>query len=140
LNSNAKSKLYKVIRKRLVLYYIKTENPTLELKRFLNFWSSTFSLSGACIKEIQQLCSAFLWSGADLNPSKAKISWDVVCLPIREGGLGLRPLKETNKVCGLKLIWRLFAAPTSLWSKWIHAYLIRKKTFWTVKGNSSQGS
>ncbi|KAL9840450.1 putative reverse transcriptase zinc-binding domain-containing protein [Arabidopsis thaliana] len=110
------------------------------LMSITNFWSSTFSLPGACIKEIQQLCSAFLWSGPDLNPSKAKISWDVVCLPIREGGLGLRPLKETNKVCGLKLIWRLFAAPTSLWSKWIHAYLIRKKTFWTVKGNSSQGS
>jgi len=75
LNSNAKSKLYKVIRKRLVLYYIKTKNPALELKRFLNFWSSTFSLSGACIKEIQQLCSAFLWSGPDLNPSEANLAF-----------------------------------------------------------------
>ena len=74
------------------------------LMSITSFWSSAFSLPGACMKEIQQLYSAFLWSGPDLNPHKAKLSWDVVCLPKREGGLGLRPLKETNKVCGLKLI------------------------------------
>ncbi|KAG7589015.1 Reverse transcriptase zinc-binding domain [Arabidopsis suecica] len=110
------------------------------LMSITNFWSATFCLPGACMKEIQQLCSAFLWSGPDLNTHKAKTSWETVCLPRSEGGLGLRPLKETNKVCGLKLIWRLLAAPTSMWSKWVHTYLIRKKCFWTVNANSSQGS
>ncbi|KAG7536891.1 Endonuclease/exonuclease/phosphatase superfamily [Arabidopsis suecica] len=110
------------------------------LMSITNFWSATFCLPGACMKEIQQLCSAFLWSGPDLNTHKAKTSWETVCLPRSEGGLGLRPLKETNKVCGLKLIWRLLAAPTSMWSKWVHTYLIRKKSFGTVNANSSQGS
>ncbi|KAG7564028.1 Cyclin-like superfamily [Arabidopsis suecica] len=55
--------------------------------------------------EIASLCSAFLWSGPDLNTKKAKVAWSDVCTPKEEGGLGLKSLKEANKVSCLKLIW-----------------------------------
>ena len=48
-------------------------------------------------------------------------------------------MKEINKVYGLKLIWRLMAE-TSLWVRWIHCYLIRKNSFWSIKENTSSGS
>lgn len=94
-----------------------------------NFWLSAFRLPGSCLKEIEILCSAFLWSGPDLKTTKAKVSWKDICLPKNEGGLGLRPLKETNKVLCLKLIWRIYSSRSSLWVKWIHCYLIRKGSF-----------
>lgn len=48
------------------------------LLSIVNFWSSAFRLPGACILEIEKLCSAFLWSGPELNPRKIKVSWDKI--------------------------------------------------------------
>ena len=42
-------------------------------------------------------------------------------------------------MCGLKLIWRLLAGK-SLWSKWIKANLLRKRSFWEVNIKSQTGS
>ncbi|XP_013673935.1 uncharacterized protein LOC106378333 [Brassica napus] len=56
---------------------------------------------------------------------KAKIAWSDVCTPKDEGGLGLRSLEE---------------ARTALGGQWIHKYLIRKGSFWSVKDTSSLGS
>lgn len=98
-----------------------------------NFWLAAFRLPASCLKEIEKLCSAFLWSGPSLNTKKAKIAWVDVCRPKEEGGLGIRALKEMNNVCVLKLIWRILASKNSLWVRWIQVYLIRKGSLWTVK-------
>ena len=104
-----------------------------------NFWMAAFRLPSSCLKEIERLCSAYLWSGRDLKTTKAKVSWQDICYPKEEGGLGLRPLKELYKVYGLKLIWRLMAEK-SLWVRWVQCYLIRKGSFWSIKENTSSGS
>ena len=44
----------------------------------LNFWFSSFILPKGCIKEIESLCSRFLWNGNITGRSKAKISWKSV--------------------------------------------------------------
>ena len=106
----------------------------------INFWMSAFRLPKQCIKEIDQLCCAFLWSGPDLSSHKAKIAWKDVCKPREEGGLGLRSLNEVNSVCCLKLIWRVLSAKESLWVCWIHRYLIRKGSLWSVNEGSYLGS
>ncbi|KAL9293603.1 putative RNA-directed DNA polymerase [Arabidopsis thaliana] len=105
-----------------------------------NFWIVAFRLPKTCIKEIDKMCSAFLWSGPTLNPKKAKVAWSEVCTPKSEGGLGLRSLEEANKVCVLKLIWRLLSAKDSLWVDWVNRHLIRGGSFWAVKNNTSSGS
>ncbi|XP_024014004.1 uncharacterized protein LOC112088085 [Eutrema salsugineum] len=61
-----------------------------------NFWMSAFYLPRSCIKEVESLCSAFLWSGPTLSHRKAKVCWVDVCKPKIEGGLGLRSLCEVN--------------------------------------------
>lgn len=79
-----------------------------------NFWMAAFRLPSGCLKKMERLCSAYLWSGPELKGRKAKIAWKDVCKEKNERGLGLRPLKETNMVCCLKLIWRVLSAQ-SLW-------------------------
>ena len=102
-----------------------------------NFWMQAFRLPSSCLNDIEKLCSAFLWSGPDLETSKAKVSWKDVCLPKQEGGLGLRPLKEVNTVHALKLIWRILTYRNPLWVRWVQCYLIQKGSFWSVSMNST---
>lgn len=110
------------------------------LSSLTNFWLAAFRLPNSCIKELDKLFAAFLWSGPELNARKAKIAWHVVCRPKNEGRLGLRSLKDVNMVSVLKLIWRLLSARNSLWVQWVHKNLIRQGTLWTVKANMSSGS
>lgn len=105
-----------------------------------NFWLAAFRLPRDCIKEIEKLCSAFLWSGAAMNPRKAKVLWDDVCKPKQEGGLGLRSLKEANDVCCLKLVWKIASHGKSFWVQWIETYLLKKKSFWSLKNTTTLGS
>lgn len=71
--------------------------------------------------------------------SGAKVAWKDICKPTNEGGLGIRAVKEVNKVYGLKLIWRMLYGD-SLWGKWIKANLLKKKSFWEISGESQAGS
>ena len=76
------------------------------------------------MKEIEQLCSSYLWSGPELKATSSKVAWTVVCKVQNEGRLGIRPLKEVNMVYGLKLTWRLLLEE-SLWDKWIKSNLLK---------------
>ncbi|CAA7032183.1 unnamed protein product [Microthlaspi erraticum] len=78
--------------------------------------------------------------GPSLNAKKAKIAWHDVCKPKREGGLGLRRLKEANAVSCFKMVWRILSSQNSLWVNWIKAYLIQHETFWSLKLSTSTGS
>lgn len=73
----------------------------------VNFWVAVFRLPSKCIKEVEQLCASFLWSGTELKSKGAKVAWKDVCKLKAEGELGIRALKEVNVVNGLKLIWRM---------------------------------
>ena len=77
------------------------------LMSMANFWSTVFRLPSKCLKEIEQMCSAFLWSGPELNTTRAKVAWKDIFKPHSEEGFGVRALKEMNQVYGLKLIWRM---------------------------------
>lgn len=80
----------------------------------VNFWMTTFILPKGCVKKIEAMCSKFLWGGNIDTRSTAKVAWKTVCLPKREGGLGLRSFSEWNKVLCLRFIWLLFSDTNSL--------------------------
>lgn len=109
------------------------------LMSIVNFWAAVFRLPSKCMEEIEQLSSAFLWTGPVLKSTGAKVAWQDICKEKNEGGLGIRPLKEVNMVYGLKLIWRMLSGD-SLWGKWVKMYLLKKKTFWEIKINTQVGS
>lgn len=81
----------------------------------------------------------FSLSGPELKTKGAKVAWRDICYEKEEGGLGIRVLKDINKVYGLKLIWRLLAG-CSLWGKWIYENLLKKKSFWEIKSTTQVGS
>ena len=103
----------------------------------VNFWSSAFILPAGCYDTIESMCSAFLWSGSPTQTHKAKVSWEDLCFPKDEGGLGVRKFKDTARAFALKLIWRLFTKPTSLWVSWVTHYLLRYNSFWDVRGEQN---
>lgn len=99
----------------------------------LNFWFTAFILPKGCIAQIQSLCSRFLWSGDVTKRCVPKVSWDVTCLPKKEGGLGLRNLTVWNRTLCLRLIWVLFYSSESLWASWTKENRIQDKVFWEIE-------
>lgn len=82
------------------------------------FWCSTFILPKACIKRINSLCGVFLWRGDIEERHTARVSWEAVTKPKKEGGLGIKNLAIWNNACCLKLIWMLFFQAGSVWVAW----------------------
>lgn len=105
-----------------------------ELLSIVNFWILVFRFLSNCIKEVEKICVVFLWTGFRFKLTGVKIAWDEFCNVKSEGGLGIRKLKEVNKVYGLKLIWRMFFGDF-LWGKWIRVNFLKGKSFWEVKFN-----
>jgi hypothetical protein len=94
------------------------------------YWSSIFILPCSTLRKIESLLAAFLWRGTSLTTSGAKVAWNSVCYPMQEGGLGIKKLKDWNKAATLKHIWRLLTETDSIWTNWVHAVLLRQKSFW----------
>nr|GEX39779.1 hypothetical protein [Tanacetum cinerariifolium] len=74
----------------------------------------------------------FLWSQDNMSRGKVKVAWDVVCLPKREGGLGIRRLDHFNKALMVSHVWKLLSLKESLWVKWIHVYKLMNRSFWDI--------
>lgn len=59
-----------------------------------SFWSNHFLLPSGVHATIQSLLTRFLWKGNINHKSGAKMSWDSICLPREEGGLGLKNMVD----------------------------------------------
>ncbi|GJZ64772.1 hypothetical protein Tco_0621468 [Tanacetum coccineum] len=105
------------------------------------FWASVFILPSRILLDIEQLMRGFIWYQGYMRRGKAKVAWDIVCLPKKEGGLGIRKLEVFNKALMIAHIWSLLTHKESLWVKWIHAYKIKDQSFWNVpyRGNMTWG-
>lgn len=99
-----------------------------------SYWSSLFILPKKVIKEVESVLRAFLWSGPDLKKSGAKVSWEHLCAPKDEGGLGLKSLQIWNKAAVSKHIWFIISGgEQSMWCQWVKSYLLKGKSFWQLK-------
>ncbi|KAF9603601.1 hypothetical protein IFM89_037100 [Coptis chinensis] len=59
------------------------------------------------IKEAESIFRNFLWSGNPAIKKCVTVSWDKVCKPKEEGGLGIRRLRELNMALLMKLAWHV---------------------------------
>ncbi|GJW25656.1 zinc knuckle CX2CX4HX4C containing protein [Tanacetum coccineum] len=66
------------------------------------------------------------------SKGKAKVAWELVCLPKDEGGLGIRRLEHFNSALLVSHIWNLLSLKESLWVKWVHVYKLNGRNFWDV--------
>ncbi|XP_039038585.1 uncharacterized protein LOC120176169 [Hibiscus syriacus] len=76
------------------------------------------------IRDVEKLCMRFFWRGNNSSARGARVSWNQMCSPKSEGGLGLRKLADWSKTCCLMLIKSILAEEGSLWIAWIKFSLV----------------
>ncbi|GJX18962.1 putative reverse transcriptase domain, reverse transcriptase zinc-binding domain protein, partial [Tanacetum coccineum] len=105
------------------------------------YWASVFILPTRVLLDIEQIMRGFLWSHGSSGKVKAKVAWEVVCLPKDQGGLGIRRLEHFNSAFMVAHIWKLLSLKESLWVKWIHKYKLKGRCFWNIplRGNMAWG-
>ncbi|GJV91865.1 hypothetical protein Tco_1539678, partial [Tanacetum coccineum] len=71
------------------------------------YWASILVIPMGIVSDIQQIIRGFLWCNGEYKRGKAKVAWDDICLPKKEGGLGLRSLEVFNLALMTTHIWNL---------------------------------
>ena len=66
-------------------------------------------------KEIIKLQRKFLWGWGTKGRKIAWCSWENICKPKEEGGLGIRRIDLFNKALLTKRIWRMRYPKVGLW-------------------------
>ncbi|GKD72130.1 protein LAZ1, partial [Tanacetum coccineum] len=79
------------------------------------YWASVLVIPKDIIYDIHQLIRGFLWCNGEYRRGKAKVVWEAICLPKREGGLGLRSLDVFNIALMTTHIWNIVSNKESLW-------------------------
>ncbi|KAJ6795099.1 Uncharacterized protein M6B38_227070 [Iris pallida] len=91
------------------------------------FWLQSIMVPLATIRKIEGICAKFIWHGGI-----HAISWEQLCRPRKEGGVGLRSLVSVREAAGIKLAWR-FLQGDSLWSAWMTSRYLRGRNFWVCE-------
>lgn len=68
---------------------------------------STISLPKTTLESLDRASRNFLLGSTNEQRKQHLLSWKKVCLPKREGGLGIRASEEMNKALLAKIGWRL---------------------------------
>jgi hypothetical protein len=76
----------------------------------------TLKLPKGVIRQLDKFRKHSLWRGADLNSKKpCKVAWPLVCLPKKEGGLGVVNLFTHNEAMLLKFLHKFFSRADIPW-------------------------
>ncbi|GJT68149.1 RNA-directed DNA polymerase, eukaryota, reverse transcriptase zinc-binding domain protein [Tanacetum coccineum] len=102
------------------------------LSSMQNYWASVFLLPKQVIYEINKILKGFLWCQGELTKGKAKVSWEYVCKPKNQGGLGLKNLGVWNEVLMIKHLWNVASKKDTLWVKWIYTEKLKGRSIWEI--------
>jgi hypothetical protein len=83
------------------------------------------------ISLLEQKFNRFLWSGSDVK-AKAKVSWERICTPMKERGLGIKRLDVWNQASMMNHIRNLFTKSGSLWVAWTETNWLKRRSFWQI--------
>ncbi|GAA0172660.1 hypothetical protein LIER_26442 [Lithospermum erythrorhizon] len=90
-------------------YALKVELIRSVIQGVEGFWFQVFPLHDAVLKKIRSSCTHFFWGGRP-----ARVTWDDICTPKLEGGLGLMDLWKWNVVLLTRAIWHLYRDSDSI--------------------------
>ncbi|CAN1774982.1 hypothetical protein LINPERHAP1_LOCUS13163, partial [Linum perenne] len=71
--------------------------------------------------------SATISFGGKIDGGKAKVAWNLVVVPIEEGGVGIRDMRSWNVANVLRHVWQLLLRARSLWVTWVYYYRIKRE-------------
>ncbi|CAN1815926.1 Putative ribonuclease H protein At1g65750 [Linum perenne] len=75
----------------------------------------TSTLPASILNKIDSRIRSFVWGGSKDQRKVHLLSWDTICRPKSQGGLGLRMAKELNEAFLMKLGWQILKHPEKLW-------------------------
>lgn len=119
-----KDKLLSATSKEIVIKVVGQSLPIYSMNCFL--FPKTFCEDLQCI-----LCR-FWWSDSESSRLIHWLSWENMCRPKKEGGLGFRSLYEFNLALLAKHGWRLLQNPSSLASCLLKTKYFLHNTFWNA--------
>ncbi|XP_074313830.1 uncharacterized protein LOC141649026 [Silene latifolia] len=94
------------------------------LTSLYSYWATIFVLPKGVLRRIDEICRNYLWDGSTEYIRAPKVSWEKVCTPKCEGGLGIRNSLYWYATAIGKLAWWVYTKPDSLWVRWVsHIYL-----------------
>jgi hypothetical protein len=79
------------------------------------FYLSYMKIPVIVWKQVRRIQREFLWGCRGGRKKMSWIKWDVVCLPKKKGGLGVRDVRAMNISLLAKWRWRLLNDDTTLW-------------------------
>lgn len=97
-----------------------------------SYWCRILVLPTKVIKNITQQCNSFLWKGEEGWEKGVRISWKGIFYPISKGGLGIKDMGLWNKICSMKINWKIVVKSTSLWVAWVERYLLKGGNLFSV--------
>ncbi|KAL2921136.1 hypothetical protein RDABS01_012627 [Bienertia sinuspersici] len=92
-----------------------------------------FLLPKAIIHKIIGVCRSFLWHGTSSSKKMCPVSWEEVCTPKHEGGLGVRNLLHWNVAAVGKHVWAIARKKDNMWVRWVHSIYIKDQDWNTYK-------
>ncbi|XP_062006063.1 uncharacterized protein LOC133723263 [Rosa rugosa] len=98
---------------------------------------SVFQLTKNFCLDLEQMCARFWWGSTN---DKRKIhwkTWNALCNPKEEGGLGFRSLSNFNSAMLAKQAWRVISNPNSLIARLYKAKYYPTESFWTAELHTS---
>ncbi|XP_038891644.1 uncharacterized protein LOC120081037 [Benincasa hispida] len=72
------------------------------LQSFQVFWCSIFVLPACITHEVDRLLRSYLWKGSVVSRGGARVAWDEVCLPLGDGGFGVKHVASLNNSAIMK--------------------------------------
>ncbi|XP_050220254.1 uncharacterized protein LOC126670541 [Mercurialis annua] len=100
------------------------------------FWASILILPKKVIREIQKICSKFLWSGKADGKNKAMVAWKEIEKLKKEGGLSIKEMGIWNWEAVNKHVWYIMSKPNALWVKWIKYNKLKNVSYWGAKNDN----
>jgi hypothetical protein len=97
------------------------------------YWASVFILPARLIKDMESKMRDFLWGGNVPSKNRVNVSWNSICYPKQEGGLGIRRIGDMNKALMAYHVWSILSGRESLWVAWIKEYRLKGRSFWVCK-------
>ncbi|KAL8508725.1 hypothetical protein ACS0TY_019111 [Phlomoides rotata] len=85
----------------LLLYYLQVLQPTAEI-----------------FHELEQIMARFFWGSQDGQRKRHWFVWHDMCVPVDEGGIGIRRLWDMFVAYSMKMYWR-FRLQSSLWARFL---------------------
>lgn len=75
---------------------------------------------GVCL-ELERLQRRFVWGDAEGCQGYHSVSWDKICKPKLEGGMGIKNMYAFNQALIMKLAWGPITKPNALWVQILRA-------------------